>query len=206
MKSFSPSGIFMTENTAAINQKAVTFTATCAGGLEALLASEIAGFGAGILKTAPGAVYFQGNLEAAYRTCLWSRLAHRVLKPVAEVNAQDENELYRQAFDIDWSSRFNPEKTISVLCKATRASISNTHFAALRLKDAVVDRFTADFGRRPDVDTQNPDITLHLYLEGNRAAISMDLAGGSLHKRGYRLSGDQAPLKETLAAAVVHLS
>ncbi|MFO8088232.1 MAG: bifunctional 23S rRNA (guanine(2069)-N(7))-methyltransferase RlmK/23S rRNA (guanine(2445)-N(2))-methyltransferase RlmL [Desulfatiglandaceae bacterium] len=196
----------MTENTASLNQKAAIFTATCAGGLEAILSSEIAGFGAGILKTSPGAVYFQGNLEPAYRACLWSRFANRVLNPVAEVNAQDENELYRQALEIDWPKYFDPDKTFSVICNATRASISNTHFAALRLKDAVADRFTAAFGRRPNVDTQDPDITLHLYLEGSRGSISMDMAGGSLHKRGYRLHGDQAPLKETLAAAIVHLS
>jgi len=196
----------MNENRAAINPKPFPFTATCAGGIEDLLASEIAGFGAGNVKTSPGAVHCQGWMETAYRTCLWSRFAHRVLSPVAEIQAQDEDELYRRAFEIDWPGYFDPGKTFSILYNAVRASIPNSHFAALRLKDAVADRFTASFGLRPNVDTQHPDITLHLHLQGNRALISLDLAGDSLHKRGYRLYGDQAPLKETLAAAVVHLS
>jgi 23S rRNA (guanine2445-N2)-methyltransferase / 23S rRNA (guanine2069-N7)-methyltransferase len=206
MKSLCPSGTLMTEKNAATNQNFFTFTATCAVGLEALLSSELAGFGAEILKTSPGAAYCQATLETAYRTCLWSRFANRVLIPIMEVSARNEDELYRQAFDIDWPNYFDRDKTFSVLCNATRASISNTHFAALRLKDAVADRFTAAFGSRPNVDTQNPDITLHVYLEQTRGSISMDLAGGSLHKRGYRLHGDQAPLKETLAAAIIHLS
>jgi 23S rRNA (guanine2445-N2)-methyltransferase / 23S rRNA (guanine2069-N7)-methyltransferase len=196
----------MTRNTAPTGGGKIIFTATCAGGLEALLASEAAGFGAENLKTASGAVHFEGSLETAYRACLWSRFAHRVLYPVAELKAHNEDELYSRAFRIEWPVYFDPEKTISVTCRAARTSISNTHFAALRLKDAVVDRFTADFGRRPDVDTHDPDISLHLYLDENRAAISMDMAGGSLHKRGYRLTGDQAPLRETLGAAVIHLS
>jgi 23S rRNA (guanine2445-N2)-methyltransferase / 23S rRNA (guanine2069-N7)-methyltransferase len=187
-------------------EKPVIFTATCPGGLEALLAEEITVFGGKVDKKAPGAVYFEGTLEAAYRACLWSRFAHRVLKPIGAFHAPDENELYRGALDIDWASLFGPEKTIFVVCKATRSPISNTHFAALKLKDAVADSFMGRFGLRPDVDTTNPDITLHLYLEEDKATVSIDLAGGSLHKRGYRLAGDKAPLKETLAAAVVSLS
>jgi 23S rRNA (guanine2445-N2)-methyltransferase / 23S rRNA (guanine2069-N7)-methyltransferase len=196
----------MNKNTAATNQQFFPFTATCAGGLEELLASEIAGFGVETVKTSPGAVHWQGLLETAYRACLWSRFAHRVLHPIVEVQAQDEDELYQRALEIDWPGCFDPDKTFSILCNAVRASIANTRFATLRLKDAVADRFTAAFGLRPNVDTRHPDITLHLYIQGSRASISMDLAGESLHKRGYRLQGDQAPLKETLAAAIVHLS
>lgn len=187
-------------------EKPDVFTATCPGGLEALLAEEIASFGGKITRTGPGAVYLEGNRETAYRICLWSRFAHRVLKPLGACSARDENELYRAASSIDWPAHFSPEKTIAVVCKATRSPILNTHYAALRIKDAVADLFTKRFGVRPDVDTGNPDITIHAYLEQDKASFSIDLAGEGLHRRGYRLAGDQAPIRETLAAAVVRLS
>lgn len=183
-----------------------TFTATCAGGLEELLAGEVPDFGGEMTEIAPGAVSFKGTIETAYRACLWSRFAHRVLKPVSFFEAPDEDSLYRHASHLDWPSYFGRDKTFAVVCKATRSPISNTHFAALRVKDSVADNFMERFGLRPDVDTANPDVTIHLYLEQERAAVSIDLAGGSLHRRGYRREGDQAPMKETLAAAVVHLS
>jgi len=169
-------------------EKPDVFTATCPGGLEALLAEEIASFGGKITRTGPGAVYLEGNRETAYRICLWSRFAHRVLKPLGACSARDENELYRAASSIDWPAHFSPEKTIAVVCKATRSPILNTHYAALRIKDAVADLFTKRFGVRPDVDTGNPDITIHAYLEQDKASFSIDLAGEGLHRRGYRLA------------------
>lgn len=196
----------MTGRTDPVDGRSIIFTATCPGGLEPLLAGEVPSFDGEVVRTSPGAVYFSGPLEAAYRACLWSRFAHRVLKPIAAFSAPDQSELHRGALDIDWPAYFSPEKTIAVVCKAARSPISNTHFAALRVKDAVADHFMSRFGRRPDVDTGSPDITLHLYLEEDRAELSIDLAGGSLHRRGYRLAGDQAPIRETLAAAVVQLS
>lgn len=179
---------------------------TCASGLEALVAEEVSAFRAKKITKQPGAVSFEAPLETAYGLCLWSRFASRVLLNLAAFPAPDTDRLYKEAYRIDWESHLDPEMSFAVDCTAVNASISNSRFAALRIKDAVADQFRERFGKRPGVKTVRPDVGISLFLNRDEASLSLDLSGESLHRRGYRCSGGKAPLKESLAAAIVHLS
>jgi 23S rRNA (guanine2445-N2)-methyltransferase / 23S rRNA (guanine2069-N7)-methyltransferase len=180
------------------------FVATCAFGLEALVGDEVAAFGGTDVTPAAGSVAFSGSLETAYRLCLWSRFSTRVLLPLQSFSAPDPDALYREAAQVDWDDHFGPDATFLVESAARRSPIRNTHFAELRVKDAVVDQFRERYNFRPSIDTTHPDIRIHLFLDGEGATLSLDLSGESLHRRGYRgASGGEAPLKESLAAAIL---
>ena len=155
----------------------------------------------------PGAagVSWRGSLEQAYRVLLWSRLASRVLMQLGRFPAPDGDALYAGARELDWVSNADPELTLAVRTSVNNAAIHHSGFAAKRLKDAVVDTVRDALGVRPSVDLREPDLTLHLHLQGSMATVSVDLAGDSLHRRGYRHPGAQAPLKENLAAALLRL-
>ena len=155
-------------------------------------------------KTAPSAgVELTGSLEAAYRACLWSRLATRVLWPIARFPAADEEALYDGVREITWEDHLSVDATLVVDGRTVRSAVTHSHFASLKVKDAIVDRFRDRFGRRPSVDLQNPDLRINLYLFQNQATLSIDLSGHGLHRRGYRQAGHQAPIRENLAAAVL---
>jgi 23S rRNA (guanine2445-N2)-methyltransferase / 23S rRNA (guanine2069-N7)-methyltransferase len=178
--------------------------ATCAFGLEALVGDEVAAFGGAEVTPAAGSVAFSGSLETAYRLCLWSRFSTRVLLPLRSFSAPDPDALYREAAQVDWNDHFAPDATFLVESAARRSPIRNTHFAELRVKDAVVDQFRERYNVRPSIDTTDPDIRIHLFLDAEDATLSLDLSGQSLHRRGYRGSaGAEAPLKENLAAAIL---
>jgi len=179
------------------------FVATAARGLEDLLAGELAGMGLTATRTGPGAVHFGAGLADAYRACLWSRVANRVLLPLAEFDAGDGEALYAGSAGVDWSEHLGPDRTLAVDCTGQRPAIGHARYAAQRVKDAVVDRLRETCGARPSVDTRAPDLRLHLHLDQARAALSLDLSGDSLHRRGYREPGSGAPLKENLAAAML---
>jgi 23S rRNA (guanine2445-N2)-methyltransferase / 23S rRNA (guanine2069-N7)-methyltransferase len=185
------------------------FTATCAAGLEVLVKEEIAFFGGEAAATSPGAVRWQAaTLESAYRACLWSRFASRVLLQIAAFNAGGPEALYAGAMAVDWGRHFSNKNTFAVSCtlSGTPAALSHSQYAALKVKDAIADTFRRQTGRRPDVDPQEPDIRINLHVEGTTAALSLDLSGESLHRRGCRVDGGEAPLKESLAAAIAWLS
>lgn len=148
-------------------------------------------------------VSFLGTRETAYRICLWSRVAGRLLLKLAEFPAETPEELYAGVQTIDWSAHLMPEGTLAVDCATVQSEISHTHFASLKVKDAIVDQFRDQIGTRPDVEIKRPDIRINTYLFRNTATISLDLSGDSLHKRGYRKEGGEAPLKEHLAAALL---
>ncbi len=180
------------------------FVTTCAFGLEDLVRGEAAAFGGSDAVAAAGSVAFSSPLETAYRLCLWSRFATRVLFPLRSFCAQDADALYREAGQVDWDDHFNPDATFLVESASRRSPIRNTHFAELRVKDAVVDQFRERYNLRPSVDTADPDMRIHLFMDGENATLSLDLSGQSLHRRGYRGSaGGEAPLKESLAAAIL---
>jgi 23S rRNA (guanine2445-N2)-methyltransferase / 23S rRNA (guanine2069-N7)-methyltransferase len=179
------------------------FFATAPKGIPPLLAEELEGLGAGDVKETPSGVSFSGDLETAYRTCLWSRLANRVLMPIAQIPAGDPDDLYRNVKSITWEDHLDPSGTLAVTFITVRSRITHTHYGALRVKDAVVDRFTEKYGVRPSVVLKNPDIRIYVYLLRNEASVSLDLSGESLHLRGYRTAGLKAPLKENLAAAIL---
>ena len=177
--------------------------ATCPKGLESLLAAELLELGASATRETVAGVYFDGPQALAYRACLWSRLANRILWPIASFDAGDGDALYRELSCIDWGEMFGPEQSITIDFSGQNLQIRNTQFGAQRSKDAIVDWFVAKVGKRPSVERRNPDVRLNIRLAKDRAHVSIDFSGGSLHQRGYRLAAGAAPLKENLAAAVL---
>ena len=179
------------------------FFATCPKGLEYLLVDELKALGAAEVHEALAGVHFSGGLDAGYRACLWSRLASRVLMPIAEFAAADGDALYRGALAVDWSEHFGAGDTFAVDAVGSTQGITHTQFAALRVKDAIVDQFRERDGERPSVDTEQPSVRVNLVLRKGQAILSIDFAGTPLHQRGYRLGKGLAPLKENLAAGML---
>ena len=184
------------------------FFASCPKGLEYLLADELTVLGATRATAALAGANVEGpNLPAAMslalRAVLWSRLASRVLWPLAEFDCGDEQALYDGVAAIDWAGHLDPAGTLLVDAHVSGSAITHERFAAQRVKDAVVDRLRERFGVRPSVDVEHPDLRLNLLLRKGRATLSVDLGGGSLHRRGWRRMQNEAPLKENLAAAVL---
>ena len=179
------------------------FLATAPKHLGSLLADELAGIGiAGAVETRGGA-RFEGTLEDGYRACLWSRVANRVLLRIAEFPADGPQALYAGAADVPWEDHLALDRTFAVRFDGTLAGITHSQFGALKVKDAIADRFTQRLGRRPNVDPDQPDLLIHSYVLRGEATLAVDLSGGSLHRRGYREQGAAAPLKENLAAAIL---
>ena len=138
-------------------------------------------------------VYFTGPRALAYRACLWSRLANRILWPLAQLDATDGDIFYQGMKGIEWGEVFDSSKTIAIDFSGENRNIRNTQFGAQRSKDAIVDWFVAAGAPRPSVDRANPDVRLNVRLVRDRAHLSIDLSGGSLHQRGYRLQAGVAP-------------
>ena len=156
-----------------------------------------------IVETGRSGVSFDGGMEIAYRACLWSRFANRVLLPLSRFPAATPEELYDGTRSIDWSQHLSPHGTLAVDSFSADSQIDHTHFASLKVKDAIVDQLRDEFGVRPSVELQQPQVRVNLFIYRNEARLSIDLAGESLHRRGYRREGGQAPRKENLAAAVL---
>ena len=179
------------------------YFATAPKGIAPLLADELRALGAGDVAEGRSGVAFSGDLELAYRACLWSRTANRVLLPLAEFPAADPDALYQGVAAIDWAEHMTATGTLAVDFTSVRSAITHTHFGALKVKDAIVDQFRDAFGERPSVDVEHPDLRINVHLERDQAVVSIDLSGDSLHRRGYRKEGVVAPLKENLAAAIL---
>ncbi len=179
------------------------FFATAPRHLESLLADELLGLGLGEVKEARSGARFSGPLADAYRACLWSRIANRVLLPLASFPVVDSATLYAGASAIPWEEHLSARGTFAVQFDGVEGGISHTQFGALRVKDAIVDRFRERSGERPSVDRERPDVRVQAYLHRGQATLSLDLSGDSLHLRGYRRQGSAAPLKENLAAAIL---
>ncbi len=177
--------------------------ATAPRGVASVLAEELRALGAGEVTERPAGVGFRGDLALAYRVCLWSRCAGRVLLPLKRFEAEDGDALYQGVKAIDWSDHLDPDATLAVDFTSRRSALDHTAFGARRVKDAIVDQFRERFGRRPSVDTEAPDLRINLHLQRDRATVAIDLSGASLHKRGYRCRTVAAPLKEHLAAALL---
>jgi len=177
--------------------------ATCAPGLESLLATELREQGAADVNTAGAGVRFGNSLESAYRACLWSRVANRVLMPVHRGSVASPEDLYARVQEVDWSEHMDVDSTLAVDFYTAHSNLTHSQYGALKVKDAVVDQFRAEHGRRPNVDRESPDLRINVYLYRNQARIALDLSGASLHRRGYRQHGGLAPLKENLAASLL---
>ncbi len=148
-------------------------------------------------------VAFTGPLEVAYRACLWSRLANRVFLEVAEFEAGTTDEFYAWAKRVDWAAHIGPGVTIACDFTGKHPAITHTHFGALKLKDAIVDSLRDQAGYRPDVSVEQPGVRVHAHANRSKISLSLDLSGESLHRRGYRGAGGEAPLKENVAAGVL---
>jgi 23S rRNA (guanine2445-N2)-methyltransferase / 23S rRNA (guanine2069-N7)-methyltransferase len=188
------------------SQQNVTLVATCAAGLESLVHDEITSFGGREIIQAKGVVTWQGDLASGYRACLWSRFASRVLLQLAEFPAADDTELYNQCGTINWQEHMDNSSTFAIDCTLSDSAITHSQYAALRVKDALVDQFRERSGERPSVQVERPDLQIRLHIHSNQATLSLDLSGESLHRRGYRVEGAIAPLKESLAAGIVALA
>ena len=194
-----------------------TYWVTCADGLENLLVEElqelIQNQGASITEKKAGRIIIQGTLETAYRICLWSRLASRVLLPIHHYELEKTHdardvaeEIYEGAMSFDWSLIFSPSSTFAIRLQTERDIKVNPQFATLRAKDGVVDSFMEAQGRRPSIDTKQPEITLFVLAGKFAHTFCLDLSGDSLHRRGYRRYMTDAPIKENLAAAILRLA
>jgi 23S rRNA (guanine2445-N2)-methyltransferase / 23S rRNA (guanine2069-N7)-methyltransferase len=179
------------------------FFASCPRGIESLLMEELTALGATEPRSTVAGVSFGGELDVAYRVCLWSRLANRLLLQLGRFRVADADEIYRAVASLPWEEHFTPQEALVVDFNGRSAAISNTHFGALKVKDAIVDRFREQCGQRPGVDAKEPDIRVNAHLARGKLVVSLDLSGDSLHRRGYRLQGGAAPLKENLAAALL---
>ena len=155
------------------------------------------------VKKVYGGVELKGGLELAYRVCLHSRLANRVYHPLARFKADNEQALYEQVYAIDWSEQLTSRHSFAVSASLSRSNINHSHYASLKVKDAIVDYFRNTVNSRPIIEKEQPDLHVHLNIHKNQATLSLDLSGQSLHRRGYRLQHAGAPLKENLAAALL---
>lgn len=179
------------------------FFATTGKYLESLLADELCQLGAENVAETHGGVRFTGSLATAYRVCLWSRIASRVLRVLERLPASTPEALYESAQRVAWNEHFDLGSTFAVDCHVSQSRITHSHYGALKIKDAVVDQFRGRFGDRPSVDMEHPAVRINAYLYRDEVTLSLDLSGESLHRRGYRQQGVAAPLKENLAAAVL---
>jgi 23S rRNA (guanine2445-N2)-methyltransferase / 23S rRNA (guanine2069-N7)-methyltransferase len=177
--------------------------ATAPVGAAAVLAEELAQFGASDIRERSHDVKFQGTLEVGYRACLWSRTATRVLLSLGSIDAASSKNLYDAVKRIDWREHLAPGATLACDCSGGNESIRHTLYGAQLLKDAVCDSLREATGERPNIKPERPDVLLHLHVEGPTALLSIDFSGESLHRRGYRAEGGRAPLKENVAAAVL---
>jgi len=188
-------------------QKSQRYFAQIPGGFETLAEKELVSLGAVKLKKGYRGIYFSANQAVLYSLNYNARLLTRILAPLIEFNCKDRDDLYQAGKSIEWSALFSVGNTFGIFANASgNKNIRHSKFASLCLKDAVADSFRDKYGRRPDVDARDPDIWLNLHVEGNRGIISVDTSGGSLHRRGYRRKTIDAPMQETLAAAIVALS
>lgn len=181
----------------------LAFFATAARHLETLLAEELRSLGIATAIETRSGVNFQGTLADAYRACLWSRVANRVLMPLERFPAPTPEALYEGVKGIPWEDHFGLEQSFAVHLDSAQSKITHSRFGALKTKDAIVDRFRERTGTRPDVRVLRPDLQIQVYLHRDQATVSLDLSGESLHRRGYRQQGSAAPMKENLAAAVL---
>jgi len=182
------------------------FFASCSRGLEPLLVDELRELGAEPAEPGMRGVSFKADRATLYRVVYATRLASRVLAPLLTFDCHSDKYLYKTARKIDWDRLLDPDRTFVIDASVSESHIDHSQFAAQRLKDAVCDHFREKTGRRPSVEKRTPDLRIYLHLRSNRAVIGIDVGGGALHRRGYRTESVEAPLQETLAAAVVRLS
>ncbi len=181
------------------------YFATCPRNTGDLVATEIATLGGENIRETSGGVSFTGTLKTGYRYILWSRIANHLLLTLSRsFPVESPEDIYSGTQEISWTDEFKNSSSFTIHTSVIRTPvITHPNFAAQKMKDAIVDQFRKKTGERPSIDNKNPDITLHLLIKDNTATISLDLSGGSMHRRGYRVRTGPAPLKENIAAAIL---
>lgn len=177
--------------------------ATVPLGAEELTATELTGLGAADVAPVRGGVAFNGDRALLYRSLLQVRTASRILVHLGNFPCTSPQELYDGVRSLPWNELLTPAMTLAVDCTLRDSTITHSHFAALKAKDAIVDLLREQCGSRPSIDTKNPDLRVNLHIAKNQATVSLDACGEPLDRRGWRLDRNAAPLRETLAAAIM---
>ncbi len=188
-------------------QKTHTYFCQTPGGFEPLAADELKKLGCVDIQKAHRGLYFKADPATLYAVNYQARLITRVLAPLSSFQCRNRDDLYRAARSINWGACFNAKNTFGIFANVSgNENLRHSNFAALCLKDGVVDHFRDRYGKRPNVDRRAPDVWLNLHIEKNRGTISLDTSGGSLHRRGYRGASVEAPIQEIVAAAILDLA
>ncbi len=182
------------------------YFAVCPRGLEAVVARELKNLQAKDIMPERAGVSFSGDLKLGYKANLWLRSAVRVLCKIKEFPAHSEAEFYENVVAMHWENHLSIDHTLAVTANINDSFLTHSQFAALKTKDAVVDRFMNKYERRPNVDRDSPDVHIYLNMNHNHCTLSLNMSGESLHQRGYRRQKGEAPLKEALAAGIVLLT
>jgi putative N6-adenine-specific DNA methylase len=187
-------------------EKSGRFYAQCADGLEDLARAELESLGAEKAAADFRGVRFSAGIPSLYRINYCTRLCSRILAPLLTFDCHSTKYLYKTALEMDWEAVFDVERTFAISSNVSESAVRHSQYAALCLKDAIADHFRGCTGRRPDVEKITPDVWIDLHIHRNRATISLDTSGGSLHRRGYRTGKVKAPIQETVAAAMLEMS
>jgi len=180
--------------------------ATTLYGLEDLLIQELDALGAQNIQKLNRAVSFTGNKKVLYRVNLETRTALRILMPIHTFHAKDEDQLYRNVREIDWSEYLGVKRTLAIDSVVNSEKFTHSHYVSLKVKDAIVDQFRDKTGKRPSVDLENPSLRINVHIDDTECSLALDSSGDSLHRRGYRTEKNLAPVNEVLAAGMVQLS
>jgi putative N6-adenine-specific DNA methylase len=187
-------------------QKTHQYFGQLAGGAESCGEAELKELGATRIKPGYLGFYFCADQRTIYNIIYRTRIFSRILAPLITFDCHSDKYLYKTAQKIDWTDFLTLTKTFAITANVAKSNIRNSQYAGQILKDAIVDQFRAKTTQRPNVDTRHPDLLLNLYIHQNKARISVDLGGGSLHKRGYRAESVEAPMQETLASTILRLT
>jgi len=187
-------------------QKNNIYFAQVPGMMEELCEQELIELGAKNTKLSYRGIYFEADKESLYRINYTARTISRVLAPLKSFYCNNANAIMKTAEQIEWDKIFSLNQTFSITSSVSKSTINNSLYASQVLKDGIADYFRSKFDKRPDVNTVNPDVRFNLFIEKDKAILSLDTSGESLHKRGYRLLAGEAPMQETLAAAIIRLS
>ena len=182
------------------------YFATVSRGLEEVAAGELKRIGAEEVRPDFTGVHFKGDKELLYKANLWTRTTFRILQPIARIESFNADELYRNVQKLDWSQYLQPQMTLAVTCTGKNKHLNHTHFTALQIKNAITDWQKVRGGKRSSVDTENPDLLINAHIDRKHCILSLDSSGSSLHRRGYRPAIGAAPMKETLAAALLEMT
>lgn len=187
-------------------EQGMDLTAKTLSGLEEVLAEELKSLGATHVTVGKRVVLFRGDQALIYKANYLCRTALRILKPIGVFTVRNEDELYKKVKQIDWTQVFSLRQTFSISASVFNSSMTHSLFVSQKAKDAIVDQFRDKIGKRPSVDTENPDIHIDVHISKEKCTLSLNSSGHSLHQRGYRVAVDKAPINEVLAAGLIKLS